>query len=169
MRDSQRRASAAPGQGRDHTVDEAASRTYFFAGWDGEHSLDDMWVYSIVEGQVAVWHIVPRHEDAVWPGPCSSWFDAGTGCVYLLGCLVLMMMKPNPRVLEAFGASAGEPRPPTQRADIDVNQNRSDIAGNAGIWVLFLLTQILRSAVCYHIRTRTLCPEAMSETEIDSR
>ena len=82
---------------------------------------------------------------------------------------VSRVMKPNPRVLEAFGASAGEPRPPTQRADFDVNHNRSDNAGNAGIWVLFLLTQILRSAVCYHIRTRTLCPEARTETEIDSR
>jgi hypothetical protein len=93
MRDSQRRAvrsgrraSAALGQGRDRTVDEAASRTYLFAGWDSERSLDDMWVYySIVEGQVAVWHIVPRHEDFVWPGPVRVGSTRGRGAYIYWG------------------------------------------------------------------------------------
>jgi hypothetical protein len=62
----------------------AASRTF--------RSLNDVRVYSIVEGQGSVVHCaVERVLGLTWP---PSWFDGGTG-------LALVRMKPNPLVRKA--------------------------------------------------------------------
>lgn len=134
----------APRQRGGHAmcIDEARGRIYLYGGWDGERSLDDFWVYSIAEGQ---WHIVLRHEGAVWPGRRSCHkmvFDAGTGRIYLLGCLGVSDDDLNPARARSPGASAGEPRPPTQRADFYAYHTRGD---NAGTWELLSAnTEVLR-------------------------
>ncbi len=127
-----------PGQRGGHAmcIDETADRIYLYGGWDGEHSLDDFWVYSIAEGQ---WQMVPRNDDAVWPGRRSCHkmaFDAGTGRIYLLGCLGVSdddLKETDPARMRSPGASAGEPRPPTQRPDFYAYRTRGD---NAGTWEL---------------------------------
>ena len=131
---------------------------------DSERSLDDIWVYAIMESK---WHIVPRHEDSVWPGPRLNWFDVGTGRVSTAVSDV-SDDETGPTRTRSLGASAGELRPPTPRADFDVNLTRVKMLG---FGCFFRLTQILRSflAVRYHSRTKTLCLQAMSETETDSR
>lgn len=131
----------APGQRGGHAmcIDEAAGRIYLYGGWDGERSLDDFWVYSIAEGR---WHVVPRNDDAVWPGRRSCHkmaFDAGTGRIYLLGCLGVGdddSGETDPgrtRSSGRSGASASEPRPPTQRPDFYAYHTLGD---NAGTWEL---------------------------------
>ena len=128
----------APGQRGGHAmcIDEAAGRIYLYGGWDGERSLDDFWVYSIPEGQ---WSIVPRNDDAVWPGRRSCHkmaFDAGTGRIYLLGCLGVSdddLRETDPARTRSSSAGAGEPRPPTQRPDFYAYHTRGD---NEGAWEL---------------------------------
>jgi hypothetical protein len=118
-------------------IDEAAGRIYLYGGWDGERSLDDFWVYAIAEGQ---WHVVPRHEDAVWPGRRSCHkmaLDAGTGRIFLLGCLGVSdddLRETDPsRARGASAADAGEPRAPARRADFYAYHTRGD---DAGTWEL---------------------------------
>ena len=121
-------------------IDEAAGRIYLYGGWDGERSLDDFWVYSIAEGQ---WHVVPRLEDAVWPGRRSCHkmaFDAGTGRIFLLGCLGvsdddLRETDPPPARSASAADAAGEPRAPARRADFYAYHTRGD---DAGTWELLL-------------------------------
>ncbi len=128
----------APRQRGGHAmcIDQAAGRIYLYGGWDGERSLDDFWMYSIAEGQ---WYMMPRNDDAVWPGRRSCHkmaFDAGTGRIYLLGCLGVNdddLGETDPARTRSSGASAGEPRPPTQRADFYAYHTRGD---NAGTWEL---------------------------------
>jgi hypothetical protein len=128
----------APGQRGGHAmcIDEAAGRVYLYGGWDGERSLDDFWVYSIAEGR---WHMVPRNDGAAWPGRRSCHkmaFDAGTGRIYLLGCLGVSdddLRETDPARTRSSGASAGEPRLPTQRPDFYAYHTRGD---NAGTWEL---------------------------------
>ncbi len=134
-------------------IDEAAGKIYLYGGWDGERSLDDFWVYSIAEGQ---WHIVPQSgdSDAVWPGRRSCHkmaFDAGTGRIYLLGCLGVNdddLRETDPARTGTPGASAGEPRSPTQRADFYVYHTRGD---NAETWELLSAnTEVMRSFFAVH-------------------
>ena len=128
----------APGQRGGHAmcIDEAAGRIYLYGGWDGERSLDDFWMFSIAETQ---WHMMPRNRDGVWPGRRSCHkmaFDPGTGHIYLLGCLGVSdddLRETDPARTRGSGASAGEPRPPTQRPDFYVYHTRGD---NAGTWEL---------------------------------
>ncbi|KAI9459094.1 Muskelin N-terminus-domain-containing protein [Russula earlei] len=137
----------APRQRGGHAmcIDEAAGRIYLYGGWDGERTLDDFWVYPIAEGR---WRVVPRpeheHDDGVWPGRRSCHkmaFDAGTGCIYLLGCLGVSDddLRENDasraRSSDAAGAGAGAGQPPasssssTQRADFYAYHTRGDAAG----------------------------------------
>ena len=104
-------------------IDEAAGGIYLYGGWDGERSLDDFWVHSLAEGR---WRAVPRRENVVWPdwpGRRSCYkmaFDAGTGRIYLLRCLSVSdddLREGDPARARSPGGSAGEPWPPTQRAD----------------------------------------------------
>jgi hypothetical protein len=145
----------APRQRGGHAmcIDEAKGRIYLYGGWDGERSLDDFWVYSIGEGR---WHVVPRHEGGVWPGRRSCHkmvFDAGTGRIYLLGCLGVSdddLRETDPTRTRSPGASAGEPRPPTQRADFYAYHTRGD---NAGVWELLSAnTEVLRLPRCLAVR-----------------
>jgi hypothetical protein len=138
----------APRQRGGHAmcIDEAAGGIYLYGGWDGERSLDDFWVYAIAEGR---WRVVARCENAVWPGRRSCHkmaFDAGTGRIYLLGCLSVSdddLRESDPARARSPGASAGEPRPPTQRADFYAYHTRGD---NAGVWELLSAdTEVLRS------------------------
>jgi muskelin len=115
-------------------IDEAAGKIYLYGGWDGERSLDDFWVYSIAEGQ---WRVVPRNEDAIWPGRRSCHrmvFDAGTGRIYLLGCLGVSddKLRENDG-LYRLSSGTGEPRAPAHRADFYVFHTRGD---DAGAWEL---------------------------------
>jgi hypothetical protein len=115
-------------------IDEAADRIYLYGGWDGEQSLDDFWMYSIVEGE---WRIVPRHEEAVWPGRRSCHrmaFDSGTGRIYMLGCLGVSddELRENDGS-HARSLGAGQPRPPAHRADFYVFHTRGD---HMGTWEL---------------------------------
>jgi hypothetical protein len=130
-------------------IDEASGRIYLYGGWDGERSLDDFWVYSIAEAQ---WHVVsppPRctedsedaqDNDAVWPGRRSCHkmaFDAGTGCIFLLGCLGVSdddLRESDPSRARSSGAEAvGETRTPTRRADFYAYHTRGE---HAGTWEL---------------------------------
>jgi hypothetical protein len=120
-------------------IDEAEGRIYLYGGWDGERSLDDFWTYSIAEGR---WHVVvPRHhEDAVWPGRRSCHkmaFDAGTGRIFLLGCLGVsdddLRETDPPRARSTSAPDAGEPRAPARRADFYAYHTRGD---DAGTWEL---------------------------------
>jgi len=124
----------APGERGGHAmcIDEAVGSIYLYGGWDGERSLDDFWMYSITEGR---WHIVPRNDDAVWPGRRSCHkmaFDAGTGRIYLLGCLGVSdddLRETDPVRTRSSGTSSSEPRPPTQRPDFYAYHTRGDLAG----------------------------------------
>jgi hypothetical protein len=72
-------------------IDGAVGRIFLYGRWDGERSLDGFWVYSIAEGQRHM-TVEPRNDSAVWPGwrSCHKMaFDAGTGRIYLLGCLAV--------------------------------------------------------------------------------
>jgi|SRR5579863_5284812 len=118
-------------------IDEAAGRIYLYGGWDGERSLDDFWAYSIAEGQ---WRVVPRHEDAVWPGRRSCHkmaFDAGTGRIFLLGCLGVSddeLRETDPsRARSAGTTDAGEPQAQARRADFYAYHTRGD---DVGTWEL---------------------------------
>jgi len=117
-------------------IDEVEEKIYLYGGWDGERSLDDLWVYPIAEGK---WHAVPRREDAVWPGRRSCHkmvFDEKTGCIYLLGCLGVSdddLREAEPSRTRSSGASGGESRAPTQRADFYAYHTRGD---DAGTWEL---------------------------------
>jgi hypothetical protein len=143
-------------------IDEAAGRIYLYGGWDGERSLDDFWAYSIAEGQ---WHVVlPPHEvdDAAaaappvfcWPGRRSCHkmaFDAGTGRIFLLGCLGVsdddLRETEPPRGARSSGAGAGaadagDPRAPARRADFYAYHTRGD---DAGTWELLSAnTEVMR-------------------------
>jgi hypothetical protein len=115
-------------------IDEAAGRIYLFGGWDGERSLDDFWVYVIADGQ---WHVVPRNEDAVWPGRRSCHrmaFDAKTGNIYLLGSLGVSdddLKEHDPAHMRS--PVAVEPRASARRADFYAYHTRGD---DAGTWEL---------------------------------
>jgi len=131
-------------------IDEAAGRIYLYGGWDGERSLDDFWAYSIAEGQ---WHVVPRHEEdaPVWPGRRSCHkmaFDAGTGRIFLLGCLgvsdddLMRETEPPARARSSGAADAGDPRAPARRADFYAYHTRGD---DAGTWELLSAnTEVMR-------------------------
>jgi muskelin len=117
-------------------IDEAAGRIYLYGGWDGERSLDDFWVYLIAEGQ---WHVVPRHEDAVWPGRRSCHkmaFDEGTGRIFLLGCLGVSddeLRETDPSRASTGTADASGLRAQARRADFYAYHTRGD---DAGTWEL---------------------------------
>jgi hypothetical protein len=133
-------------------IDEAAGRIYLYGGWDGERSLDDFWVYAIAEGQ---WHVVPRHEDAVWPGRRSCHkmvFDAGTGCIFLLGCLGVSddeLRENDPSRARNTGATdGGEQRAQARRADFYAYHTRGD---DAGTWELLSAnTEVIRPFLTAH-------------------
>ena len=137
----------APRQRGGHAmcIDEAAGMIYLYGGWDGERSLDDFWVYAIAESR---WQAVPRPEDAAWPGRRSCHkmtFDAGSGRIYLLGCLSVSdddLREADAARTRSPATSTGEARPPTQRADFYAYHTRGE---NAGAWELLSAdTEVLR-------------------------
>src|SRR6266404_4510487 len=115
-------------------IDEAAGRIYLYGGWDGEYSLEDFWVYVIAEGQ---WHIVPRNEDAVWPGRRSCHklaFDTKTGNIYMLGSLGVSDddLRENDPARTRSPVTVG-PHASAQHADFYVYHTRDEVAGT---WTL---------------------------------
>ncbi|EJF65436.1 hypothetical protein DICSQDRAFT_79600 [Dichomitus squalens LYAD-421 SS1] len=70
-------------------IDEDAGLIYLFGGWDGQRSLDDLWVYDIAKD---VWKCLSvatsREKNGPGPRACHKMvFDSKTGSIYLLGRL----------------------------------------------------------------------------------
>ncbi|TFK44149.1 Muskelin N-terminus-domain-containing protein [Crucibulum laeve] len=70
-------------------IDPINEMIYLFGGWDGEHSLDDFWMYSIKEDK---WHMLSlstsKENNAPGARSCHKMvFDTKTGSIYLLGRL----------------------------------------------------------------------------------
>ena len=154
---------------RAETTPSMRLRTYLFAGWDSERSLDDIWVYlwrasgTLCRGTRTRSGLASR----------SSWFD-GDGARISIWMPCVSDDGTRPTRTRRLGASAGELRPPTPRPDFDVNHTRVIMLG---FGCFFRLTQIVSDTEILpcsplphsnHRRTRTLYLEAMTETETDS-
>ncbi|KAI0049849.1 hypothetical protein FA95DRAFT_1537340 [Auriscalpium vulgare] len=115
-------------------IDEANGLIYLFGGWDGEKSLNDLWVYAIADDK---WRLVAAEssgESAV-PSPRSCHkmaFDPTTGVIYLLGGLSDSDGHPedpaNTSNEEASPSPAGAPA--ASRADFYQYHTRGTKAGS---------------------------------------
>ena len=62
-------------------IDQGKQIIYLFGGWDGQHSLDDFWMYDIQEDRWKVLcHNTSREKNGPEPRSCHKMvFDAKTG------------------------------------------------------------------------------------------